>query len=253
MVPAVDVNQIQIDLYSLARTIPQKNTKTDFDYGDKFEILALTSLQLESLKSVCHENFDPKCYSSDFGLGSFNPISWSWVFLQSYGLAGYVSVSYVDQNTGKSKQKEILGSDDGRLKFCGAFSADISADTYVGSLTTLQDATADRESRRILDSDHQHKLLFGQQDSEPARDMKVRIKRTEVGTATLKAWKVSSFLVSYKILFISTCIVLKMLMPQQFTSLQHQIFPHFFSLILRLSLAGAEPTQFPSVPPPWSF
>jgi hypothetical protein len=153
----VDNNRIQIDLFSLARTIPQRNVQTDFAYGDPFELLGLTSLQIQRLVSQCHandKNVASVCYG--FPFGTFEPISWGWYFMHSYGIAGSVIVNYIDEKTGKSSGQSVLANGKDTLDFCSAFRFSDAkmppSILFTSLLTSFQDAAVDCGSRRALHS-----------------------------------------------------------------------------------------------------
>jgi hypothetical protein len=154
-VPAVNSNQIQIDLASLARTVPPRNTVTDFAYGDPYEILALASLQIASLRAACWGDHNPQCKVPG---ANFEPISWSLYLLRSYGLAGGVKVSYIDAKTGKSNSKPILTTADGTLRFCSSLPVSPLAgpsafiDSFPSMLLAVQDAAVTCNSRRGLEA-----------------------------------------------------------------------------------------------------
>ena len=174
----MDNNQIQSDLSSLASSVPQRSAATDFAYGDRFELLASSSQQLESLENMCWGQY-PSDLCFNGWQATFEPVSWGMYMMNSYGLSGGLYVSYIDKSSGKPQFANVVESESGSVNFCSAFSnfpsqgyqsqPSIYLDTYPWMLIAMQDAAVDCESRRSL-SKFQSAHLMRQQDSERANN-----------------------------------------------------------------------------------
>ena len=196
----MDNNQIQEDLSSLASLVPQRSAESDFAYGDRFELLASSSQQLESLENMCWESY-PSDLCFDDWQATFEPVSWGMYMMNSYGLSGSLLVSYIDKSSGKLSSANVVES--GSVNFCSAFSnfqtkfppqdyylqPSIYFDTYPWMLIAIQDAAVDCDSRRSL-SKFQSAHLMRQQESERANN---QTSLEKLSSADLRSMEVNSF------------------------------------------------------------
>ena len=152
-------DQLQIDLGSLASTVPLRSAKTDFAYGDPYELLALASSQLSALQSYCYNcNGRNVCDSrfKDAACSRFEPVSSSMSLLDAYGFSGTAQHNRISPKTGKVESINLL--DSRRMKYCSVFASDdhnLSSyfHTYPSFLTVIKDAETSCETRRELPVD----------------------------------------------------------------------------------------------------
>ena len=181
LVPVMNRDQIQIALTPLApvaHTIPERNSKADYDYGDPYEILAVAAMELDRLKALCWgvENLNPRCKSwgGPGGVG-FEPISWGLYLINSYGLSGYAKVSHINTKTGKLDFEGILDGPYGGMSECTVFPEitysypGIFVDTFPRMLIAVQDAAVTCDSTRRLGA--QPAQLFGRLESGAGRSL----------------------------------------------------------------------------------
>ena len=172
----MSLDQIQADLGSLARTIPARSTATDFAYGDRGEVLALVSAQLESLQVYCWNCLTvagiPSCHSryrdAACSSPSYDPDSVALTMLDAYGLSGTIQYSYIDPATAKAATVSLLPQGAQSVPFCSAFQNPSQVphsrrsyfDTYPSMLTAVKRAEVDCKSRRELPAAAAHSPLL---------------------------------------------------------------------------------------------
>jgi hypothetical protein len=180
-------DQIQIVLTPLARTIPERNSKADHDYGDPYEILAVAAMDLDRLKTICWSSFNSRCKSSGV---SFEPISWSLYLLSSYGLSGYAQVSSINTKSGKLTYTSILDGPYGSMSLCTVFPEmpyswpGMFVETFPSMLIAVQDAAVTCDSTRRLEE--RPAQLFGRLESGAGRSLGWKTLRVGLSLPNLK-------------------------------------------------------------------
>jgi hypothetical protein len=125
---AGDVSAAQVQTYTraVAGTLPDRSALTDFTYGDPREALSAASMVLGQLNSYCWNCNSLNCYGRVDNAacnqpGYFTPIVSGLALLDAYGVAGDITVSYINEATGKIKTQSVLSSGAG-ISFCSFFS-----------------------------------------------------------------------------------------------------------------------------------
>jgi hypothetical protein len=148
----VSPDQLQIDFQCLASTVPSRSAKTDFAYGDPYELLALASSQLRALMNYCWNCNGrpwPQCNAryKDKACYSFVPLSSSLSMLDAYGLSGTAFYEQFNPVTGKVETISLLDGGADQLQYCSLFSHhDHSINSYFETFPSFLTAIKDAES-----------------------------------------------------------------------------------------------------------